>query len=428
LDLALMGDWTRRCASLFGEVIVHNMTVTLQCNSNTAAPGLMVAFIDPDPDINYAGYSTGVSLIQAAYAAVGHKDDHIYGKIVVKRPGTGKTMKWVKAVAGGDQRLTSFGTFVVVNTTSQNITNDLGVVTIKYDLTFLNPGSTATTALADMEGAVTSSAAGGVSFASLASPFNVLSDWILGTVSGSGGRSSYLQTGQDDIAVVNSGAATGANNKGIALKPGAYEITVDVIADTIQANAISVLLALQGCVGIVTGEATSVINPTRTAGTFDGITDSNYGGFAQYYIQIPEAVNYGATYDPVIGVTTPSTTQQLNAGSGYGWVDIAISAANWTGKLKGIYYAVRKLAAASDVGNTSLFAPDGRRFNARSFAFMDGHPNDKRIKYESPRYSLSTVSSAVERKVDSPPSVSLPPGFTWKLDPKGKWALVPKIQ
>lgn len=351
LNLKSFGPWTRKLGSLYTEMRVHSMSVTYKSNLPTNIGGSLALCIVSDPDVALDNTPGGVPLIQAVLGQSGCKTGRAFDTITARRPSCKKTNDvLVATVSGESTRWSDFGKVYLITTTACNPIGsgnsyDYGMLEIHYDVEFsiptsFNDDSTEINVAAVPITPVTAS--------TLGTTFGVLSDFVMGATSGI--KYLYADAEEDKYAFHNPTAGIGSTTKGIALKPGAYELNVDVITDTTQtASGLTFNYDTQS----VLGDWNIGLNPTRAPGTFTGVTNTNFGQQASTTVFVPEDAGATATYITPYSVSTVETGN-ASAGSGFGWLDVLVSTANIAGKILGIFASIRKLSSSGTRGKDAL--------------------------------------------------------------------------
>jgi len=233
---------------------------------------------------------------------------------------------------------------------SMTVTGDLGIVEMEYDLIFSQPSATAAPSL-DLEGTIVMTPA----VAPTAS-FGVFHDALFTSPASVSlpPRSLVISEGVSDHIPMYDGA--GVTGSGYAVRPGDYQVEVDLITDTAQ-TLNSLTSYFGGGAGAVTqGDYVIGLNPSRAAATYEGVANTNFGVKFNTLINVPESVNLSAIEGRQFAGdgNPPFTSPSKNAGTGWGYIDVVVDYAKVAGKILGIAASIQRLHAAATRGTPML--------------------------------------------------------------------------
>jgi len=358
LDISSMGQRMKKEASMWSQFTLKSLTVSFKPNQPDNQAGRLLAFIDPDPDVSYTStlMPGGSANIQTAEEAAGRQGGQVFLPFTLARPSWSNHVFATRLAGTRDLLFTTFGTLVVLSETGFTCTGDIGKFMCHVKGTFSVASST-DTGISDIELAYNySNSANQVDVSSGANTgFCLLSDNFTATLPGAPTTGVYNTLSSSRVPICSPGGSTGSAGKGYALKPGDYEIEIDLVTSGAATGTNPLTIRNSG--GVTQGDFQIGYNPTRSSGTFDGTTNTNNGLKLSTLVNVVEdhTPMYAGALSTAGGGTIASETSPNNSlGNAWSYVDWTLSTGTtWFAagsKLLGTAIKIRQLFNGANVG------------------------------------------------------------------------------
>lgn len=289
-NLVNFGNRTQNLASMYS-MWKSKLRIDIEINAPTSLGGEYTAFFDPDPEHSYISGTSSVENTQRAYQMTGRKifNPAKASKVTVSHPGHPKNTAglgpdgWLYTHAeDSDERITEYGTFVVV-CTGTTTTHTGGVFSFanNSNISFKNADFNTTTLSDSLCASYYGGAVGAllnVDMLQMAMlPLSVASSNYTGTE-----VTPYIVNRNDTSLAPSTTYAVG---NAIGLRPGLWAVDVDVQS---TASLLGITFAFQAISNNVTiVNSTVAHDPVRVGNAF-GITKSNFGVRASATLSIYE--------------------------------------------------------------------------------------------------------------------------------------------
>lgn len=286
-NLVNFGNRTQNLASMYS-MWMSKLRFDIEIAAPTSLGGEYCAFFDPDPEHSYVTSTTSVENTQRAYQMQGRKifNPSKARKVTVSHPGHPRSTRglgpdgWLYTHAeDSDERITEYGTFVIVCTsTTTTFTGGVFTIANNSNISFKNPDFNTTT-LSDS-----------LCASYFATPAFGTIDWDLlqfALLPINAASSNY--TGTEVTPYVTNSATTppsglvSADNF-LALRPGLWQVDFDLQTFTTAAGH---TFAWAWTTPSTVLNSTIAINPIRVGNAF-GITATGYGVRASAVISITD--------------------------------------------------------------------------------------------------------------------------------------------